>query len=192
MKAKFSQILVIYVHTLTYTSWVRWLHSLGMPFQCPRFRHQVSYLSMYFIQNSSLRRTYKVWDVYLWHYSDPHLRRCNIIRSMYKLECIWVLWNSQPCEVQDSYKHSARETKLDVQTSSFSWKGTWIFSMLWSQNKVAIYAHGITREIMPQPMHSWKYFLHSVGRRSVNEKSWNGGPAIHVEFRCNFGIFSIR
>jgi len=102
------------------------------------------------------------------------------------------LWNSQPCEVQDSYRHSARETKLDVQTSSFSWKGAWIFSMLWSQNKVAMYAHGIAREIMPEPMHSWKYFLHSVGRRSVNEKSWNGGPAIHVEFRCNFGIFSIR
>lgn len=41
-----------------------------MPVQCLRFRHQVSHLSMYFMQNSSLERTYKVRDVHLRHYSD--------------------------------------------------------------------------------------------------------------------------
>ena len=73
---------LLFLVRISYACWVRWLHSLAMPFQCLRLRQQVSHLSMYFIQNSSLGRTYKVRDVHLWHYSDPHLRRCNIIHSI--------------------------------------------------------------------------------------------------------------
>jgi len=65
-----------------------------------------------------------------------------------------------------------------ADTSRF-WKWIWIFSMLWSQNKVAT-RHGILLvKSVPEPCHSWSmkiFALHSAGRRSANEKSWNGGP----------------
>ena len=61
-----------------------------MPVQCPRFRHQVSHLSMYFMQNSSLERTYKVRDVHSRHYDHSfHVQTRVHLRVPLKQATMW-------------------------------------------------------------------------------------------------------
>jgi hypothetical protein len=99
-----------------------WLHSLAMPTRCLRFRHQVSHLSMYFIQNSSLifMTHDSVWFLY------TQGRDCTSSCSVKPRDAHPISQSGAPCTntgapecASEIVNHVYKTLCLDVQTRPF-------------------------------------------------------------------------